>query len=57
MFEVDEESGEVKFAEEQPPMDTEPLRSLENWSHYWPSILKAGRCTHSAPQGMDEEEL
>ena len=56
MFEVDEESLEVKFTEEQPPMDTEPLKSLENWSHFWPSILKAGRCTHSEPEGMDEEE-
>ena len=37
-------------------MDTEPLRSLESWSHYWPSILKAGRCTHAPPVGMDEEE-
>ena len=34
-----------------------PLRSLESWSHYWPSILKAGRCTHAAPVGMDEEEF
>lgn len=56
MFEVDEETLEVKFTEEQPPMDTEPLKSLENWSHFWPSILKAGRCTHSEPEGMDEEE-
>ena len=56
MFETDEETQEVKFVEEQPPYDTEPLRSLENWSHYWPTILKAGRCTHQAPQGMDEEE-
>lgn len=56
MFEVDEESQEVKFTEEQPAMDTETLKTLENWSHFWPGILKAGRCTHIAPVGMDEEE-
>lgn len=37
-------------------MDTEALRSLENWSHFWPSILKAGRCTHVEPEGVDDEE-
>lgn len=37
-------------------MDTDTLRSLENWSHFWPSILKAGRCTHYEPEGMEEEE-
>ena len=37
-------------------MDTETLKSPENWSHFWPSILKAGRCTHAEPEGMDEEE-
>jgi len=56
MFEVDEESQEVKFTEEQPPMDTEALRSLENWSHFWPSVLKAGRCSHEAPAHLQGEE-
>jgi len=37
-------------------MDTDPLRSLENWSHFWPSILKAGRCTHAEPEGIADEE-
>ena len=46
MFEIDEETGEEKFAEEQPDTSTEPLKNPENWSHYHPIILKAGRCTH-----------
>ena len=38
-------------------MSTDPLKSLEAWSHYHPIILKAGRCTHVAPDGMEGEEL
>jgi len=37
-------------------MDTETLKTLENWAHFWPSILKVGRCTHTQPEGMEEEE-
>jgi len=57
MFEIDEETQETKFTEEQPPMDTEAMKNLENWSHFWPSILKAGRCTIAEPEGLDEEAL
>ena len=39
-------------------MSTDPLKSLENWSHYHPIILKAGRCTHVAPEHItDDAEL
>ena len=55
-FEVDEENNnKIKFAEEAPAMGTEELKSLENWSHYPSIILKAGRCTHPAADGLDEE--
>jgi len=57
MFEIDEETTEEKFAEEQPDMSTDPLKSLENWSHYHPIILKAGRCTHMAPDHITDEEM
>mmetsp|Transcript_1816 Transcript_1816/g.2437 ORF Transcript_1816/g.2437 Transcript_1816/m.2437 type:complete len:145 (+) Transcript_1816:706-1140(+) len=55
LFEVDEESGEVKAAEEPPAMGTDELKSAENWSHQFPIILKAGRIAHIEPEGMDEE--
>lgn len=34
MFEIEEESGDIKFTEEQPAMDTDTLKNLENWSHF-----------------------
>ena len=42
----------IKFKDD---VQSEALKSMENWSHFWPSILKAGRCTHLPPEGMDEE--
>lgn len=54
-YEIDEESGAVKFAEEGPDLGTEALKSLEAWSHYPPLILQAGRCTHPEPDIADEE--
>jgi len=46
----------VKLAEEAPAMGTEEMKSLENWAHLLPNILKAGRCSHVAPEGMGDEE-
>mmetsp|Transcript_23432 Transcript_23432/g.16655 ORF Transcript_23432/g.16655 Transcript_23432/m.16655 type:complete len:90 (+) Transcript_23432:874-1143(+) len=45
----------MRFAEEFLMPSTEDLRSTESWSHLHPIILKAGRTTHSEPEGMDEE--
>lgn len=56
-FEIDEETNEVKPTEEFSVPATEDLRSLESWGHKNPIILKAGRCTHIEPLGMDEEAL
>lgn len=34
---------------------TDELRSLENWVNVWPIVLKNGRCSHVAPEGLDED--
>ena len=36
-------------------MSTDSLKALENWCHYPPLILNAGRCTHVEPDIADEE--
>ena len=36
-------------------MGTQPLSDIANWAHRWPNLLKAGRCSHLAPEGLDEE--
>lgn len=54
--EKDEETGEYKLAEEEPSLKTEDLKSIENWSHMNPLILKSGRCEHYLPPGLDEEK-
>ena len=37
-------------------MATDEMKSLEKWSHLYPIILRAGRCTHAEPEGINEEE-
>ena len=56
MYEVDEETNEVKLAEEFAIPGTQELNSLEVWGHKHPILLKAGRCSHVAPGNMAEEE-
>ena len=56
VYEIDEETKEMKLAEEGPSLTTESLKSLETWGHLNPVILMAGRCTHIAPQVMTDEE-
>lgn len=46
MFEIDEESGQMKAAEEFAMPSCEELKSLEVWGNWLPIILKAGRITH-----------
>lgn len=55
LFEIDEETNEQKYAEEFAVPGTDELKSLEIWGHMHPILLKAGRCSHVAPAGMDEE--
>ena len=55
-YEIDEETQEQKLTEEQPSLAVDDLKSLESWSHLYPIVLKAGRCTHSEPVGLTDEE-
>ena len=55
IYEIDEESQEVKMAEEAPALGVEELKNLETWGHFHPIILKVGRCSHIPPVGMDDE--
>ena len=52
---MDEDSGEQKYAEESPPTSTDDLKTLENWSHAYPIVLKVGRCSHTEPEGMEDD--
>ena len=36
---------------------TEELKSTEAWGHAYPIILRAGRITHLAPEGVPEDEV
>jgi radial spoke head protein 4/6 len=56
LYELDEETQEVKMAEEPPSLSVEEAKSLESWSHQQPILLKNGRCTHKPPVGMPEGE-
>ena len=60
LFEMAEPEDEfaapvMKYAEEFVVPGTEELKSLEAWGNLFPIILKAGRCSHLKPVGMDEE--
>lgn len=56
IFEVEEDSGDMKMAEEPASLPCEELEKFENWGNFLPIILKAGRTTHVKPQGMTDEE-
>lgn len=56
LFEIDEESGEMKFAEEFTMPGTDDLKLIEKWGNLHPLILKCGRCTHIEPEGIEDEE-
>jgi radial spoke head protein 4A len=57
LLEVDEETGQEKYAEEfAMPGTPEEVKSLEIWGHQHPIILGVGRTTHKAPESMNEEE-
>lgn len=55
-FEVDEESGAVKQADEFEVPGSEALNSLEAWSHCQPAILKGGKTTHTIPKEQEGNE-
>jgi len=53
---MDEDTAEMKFADEFAIPGTDDLKNLEGWGTLHPVLLKAGRCTHLEPLGMEEEE-
>jgi len=55
LFEIDEETNEMKFTEDFQVPPFEELKSLESWGNLHPIILQAGRVTHSEPEGMEED--
>ena len=46
LFAMDEDTSEVKFAEEFAFPKTDELRDVKAWSNVYPMILKVGRCDH-----------
>ena len=46
LFAIDDETTEVKYAEEFAFPSTEELKDLEKWCNVQQAILKVGRCTH-----------
>lgn len=55
MYEIDEETNEIKMSEEF-AMPEDP-KSLESWAHTHSNILKVGRCSHTTPVGIPDEEV
>ena len=55
LYEIDEETGEQKYAEEFAIPKTDELKSLEVWGHSHQIILNAGRCSHYVPAELEEE--
>ena len=49
LYEIDEETNEVKLSEEFGLPSTSELQSLEAWGHKHPILLKGGRCSHMPP--------
>lgn len=56
LFEIDEETQEMKFAEEFALPAGAELLNKENWVHLNPIVLKAGRITHLPPNVPEEEQ-
>jgi len=55
LFVLEEDSPEVKFSEEFIVPKTDELRDVKAWGNVHPVILKAGRCTHLAPNVGEDE--
>lgn len=56
LFEIDEETNEMKYAEEFAMPGTDELKSMETWGNLHPIILKAGRCSHQVPDSIPEDD-
>lgn len=55
LYEMDEETNQMKFTEEFALPPTEELKSTEAWGNTQANILNVGRTTHKAPEGLDDE--
>lgn len=56
LFEIDEETSLMKFAEEFSMPGTDELKILENWSNVAQPILRNGRTGYLAPENLAGEE-
>jgi len=56
MLEIDDETNEIKFAEEFAFPSVDELKSLETWGNVHPIILNAGRTKHYIDESIPEEE-
>ena len=57
LFMLDDETNEVKFAEEFAMPKTGELQDIKAWSNVHQIILQAGRTTHVQPVGVSEDDL
>lgn len=55
LYEIDEETNKVKMSEEFALPSTDELKTLEAWGNTQASILKVGRTSHHAPEGLEDE--
>jgi len=59
MYEIDEETNEMKYTEDFIMPATSELSALDKWCNLNPTILKVGRTTHvdtEAPEEWDDEK-
>lgn len=56
LFAMDEETNEIKFADDFAFPKTDELRDVKAWANVHPALNLAGRCSHQAPAGLGEEE-
>ena len=56
VYELDEETNQLKMADELPPLSVTDLNTLENWAHLPKCVLDVGRCSLYKRPGMTEEE-
>lgn len=56
LFEFDDESQSIKYAEEFAIPKCKELSDLGAWGHNQPIILKSGRCTHYIPKGLEDDK-
>ncbi len=55
LYEIDEETNQMKMAEGFEWKSAEELNNLEEWGNTNAAITNGGRTTHVAPDGLDDE--